>query len=253
MLLFQPPPYTRYDLNFSLAGIPVRVHPLFWLITLLFGISSGGPIQLLIWIAAVFISILIHELGHALAMRLYGQPSQIVLHGMGGLTIPGQVRWGGDWANVSLTSNQEIVISLAGPGAGFLLAALIIAGSVATGGSLVLTRLFGLIPFPMVMLSINNPIASSIVMTFLWVNIFWGLINLLPVYPLDGGNVARHLLVRADPWAGARKSLWVSVATGAVVAIFSLLVIRNLYLTLLFGLLAFQSYQTLQGRSGIGF
>lgn len=253
MLLFQPPPYTRYDLNFSLAGIPVRVHPLFWLMTVLFGFSTGGLIQLLIWIVAVFISILVHELGHALTMRLYGQPSQIVLHGMGGLTIPGSVRWGSAWANVSLTPNQEIFISLAGPGAGFILAALIIAGSVMAGGSLILTSLFGLIPFPVVSLPFNSQLADSVVMTFLWVNIFWGLINLLPVYPLDGGNVARHLLVRADPWAGARKSLWVSVVTGAVVAVLSLIFIRNLYLALLFGLLAFQSYQTLQGRSGIGF
>jgi Zn-dependent protease len=253
MLLFQTPPYTRYDLNFSLAGIPIRVHPLFWLMTLLFGISSGDPIQLLIWIAAVFISILVHELGHALAMRLYGQPSQIVLHAMGGLTIPSQLRWGSALANVSLTPNQEIFISLAGPGAGFLLAALIIAGSLAAGGSLILTSLFGLIPFPVVMLPINSQIANSIVMTFLWVNIFWGLINILPVYPLDGGNVARHMLVRADPWGGMRKSLWVSVVTGAIMAVFCLIIVRSLYMTLLYGLLAFQSYQTLQGRSGIGF
>ena len=253
MFLFQPPPYTRYDLNFSLAGIPIRVHPLFWLITILFGISSGDPIQLLIWVAAVFVSILFHELGHALAMRLFGQPSQIVLHGMGGLTIPSQVRWGGAWANVSLTPNEEIFISLAGPGAGFLLAAVIIAGSLAAGGSIVLTSLFGLIPFPMVLLPFNNQIANSIVMTFLWVNIFWGLINLLPIHPLDGGNVTRRVLLSADPWNGVRKSLWVSVVTGVIVAILGLILFRSLYLTLLFGLLAFQSYQTLQGRSGIGF
>lgn len=253
MLFFQPPPYTRYDLNFSLAGIPVRVHPLFWLMTVLFGLSSGDPLQLLIWVVAVFISILVHELGHALAMRLFGQPSQIVLHTMGGLTIPSQVRWGGAWANVSLTSNQEIFISLAGPGAGFLFAILMIVGSMAAGGSLVLTRLFGFLPFPAVILPFSSQIPTSILMTFLWVNLFWGLINLLPVYPLDGGNVTRHLLVRTDPWGGMRTSLWVSVIAGGIVAIFSLVIMRQIYLTLLFSLLAIQSYQTLQGRTGIGF
>jgi stage IV sporulation protein FB len=252
MFLFQPPPYTRYDLNFSLAGIPIRVHPLFWLIAILLGFSSN-PLQLLIWIVAVFISILVHEFGHALAMRLYGQSSQIVLHAAGGLTVPGSVRWGVSWANISLTPNQEMFISLAGPGAGFILACLIIAASVAAGGSLSLTLLFGLIPFPVVVLPFSSQIPTSIVMTFLWVNIFWGLINLLPVYPLDGGNVARHLLVRADPWGGARKSLWVSVIIGAIIAVFCLIFIRSLYMTLMFGLLAFQSYQTLQGRSGIGY
>jgi stage IV sporulation protein FB len=247
-MLFQSPPYTRFDLNFSLAGIPVRVHPLFWLMALVFGASSGDPLQLLIWIVAVFLSVLIHELGHALAMRLYGQSSQIVLYAAGGLTMPGQVRWGGALASVSLTPNQEIVISLAGPGAGFLLAALILIGSVAAGSSIVMTTIFGLIPFPVVVLPIGSQIANSIVMTFLWVNIFWGLINLLPVYPLDGGHVTRYVLLQADPWNGVRKSLWVSVIAGGIIAVLSLILMRSMYLAFLFGLLAFQSYQTLKGR-----
>jgi len=252
MFIFQPPPYSRYDLNFNLAGFPVRVHPLFWLMTILIGFSIN-PLQLLIWVVVVFVSILVHELGHALAMRRYGQPSQIVLHAMGGLTIPSEVRWGSGWANVSLTSNQEIFIALAGSGAGFILAAVIIAISLAIGGSLSLTMLFGLIPFPLVTLPFNNFLANSIVMTFLWVTIFWGLINLMPVYPLDGGNVARRLLIHADPWGGARKSLWVSVITGAILTIFCLVFIQSMFMTLMFGLLAVQSYMTLQGRSGIGF
>jgi stage IV sporulation protein FB len=247
-MLFQSPPYSRYDLNFSLAGIPIRVHPLFWVIAILFGLSSGDPLQLVIWVVAVFVSVLIHELGHALAMRLYGQPSQIVLYAGGGLTIPEQVRWGGTLANVSFTPNQEIFVSLAGPGAGFLLAVIIVIGSVAAGGSILATTIFGFVPFPMIVLPVANQIASSIVMTFLWVNIFWGLINLLPVFPLDGGNVTRRVLLSADPWNGVRKSLWVSVIAGGIVAVLSLILMRSLYMAFLFGLLAFESYQALKGR-----
>ncbi len=247
-MVFQSPPYTRYDLNFNLAGIPVRVHPLFWLIAILFGISSGDPLQLLIWMVAVFVSILLHELGHALAMRLYGQPSQIVLYAAGGLTIPGPVKWGGAWANVSPTPNQEIVISLAGPGAGFLLAALIFAASLAAGGSILPSTIFGFLPFPRLLLPTSSPIVNSIVGTFLWVNIFWGVINLLPVYPLDGGQVTRRILLSLAPWEGVRKSLWVSVIAGGVVAALSLVLMRSLYLAFLFGLLAFESYQMLRGR-----
>jgi len=81
------------------------------------------------------------------------------------------------------------------------------------------------------------------------VNIFWGVINLMPVYPLDGGNIARNLLVRADPYGGLRKSLRLSLIAGAVVAGIGLILMRSMYVTLLFGFLAFQSYQLLYGPS----
>ena len=251
MVLFQPPPPTQYDLRFSIAGIPVRVHPLFWLIALLLG-SSGDLIQLPIWVFVVFVSILVHELGHALAMRRYGQPSRIILHFAGGLTVPEPVSWGSGWANVSLRPNQEIFISLAGPGAGFLLAALVVVAVIISGGSIITNWLFGVIPLPVAALMlIGGRVMSLLVTMLLWVNVFWGLINLLPVYPLDGGNVSRYLLLQADPIDGVRKSLWVSVMAGGLVAIAGLLILRSIYMAFLFGLLAFQSYQSLQRRAGI--
>lgn len=251
MLLFQPPPPTRYDLRFNLAGIPVRVHPLFWLIALLLGSSSGSILQLLIWVLVVFVSILIHEIGHALAMRRYGQSSQVILHMMGGLTVPEQVSWGSGWANVALTPNQEIFVSLAGPGAGFLFAGLVIAGVIASGGSVITATLLGFIPLPAaVVLPIGGSILNAFVITLLWVNIFWGLINLMPVHPLDGGNVTRYILLQADPRDGVRKSLWVSVIAGILVAAIGLFLLGSIYMAFLFGFLAFQSYQSLQGRAG---
>ena len=93
MFLFQEPPPTQYDLRFTVAGIPVRVHPLFWLIALLLG-AAGDPLLLPAWVLVIFVSILIHELGHALAFRRVGQDSRIVLHMAGGLTIPESVSWG---------------------------------------------------------------------------------------------------------------------------------------------------------------
>jgi len=248
MLLFQPPPPTRYDLNFSLAGIPVRVHPLFWLIALLLG-SSGDILVLPIWVFVIFASILVHELGHALAFRRYGQRSQIVLHFAGGLTIPEPVSWGSGFANIGLTPNQQIFISLAGPGAGFLLAGLVIAVVLITGGSVITTWLLGFIPLPLnALMPYGGRILNLLVTLLLWVNVFWGLINLVPVYPLDGGNVSRHLLLQADPIQGVRKSLWISVIAGVLVAVAGLLFLRSIYMALLFGFLAFQSYQSLQSR-----
>ena len=249
MFLFQVPPPTRYDLRFNLAGFPVRVHPLFWLIAVLLGYSSGNILQILIWVLVVFISILVHELGHALAFRRYGLSSQIVLHFAGGLTVPESTLWGSRWANVALGPNQNIFISLAGPGAGFILAAAAIVGVILAGGEIIMTRLLGFIPIPgLVLLPFGGNLLNMFVTALLWVNIFWGLINLLPVYPLDGGNVARNVLVQVDPVDGVRKSLWVSVIAGALIAIVAFFFLGSLYMAVLFGILAFQSYQSLQAR-----
>ena len=150
MFLLQAPPPTRFDLRFSIAGFPVRVHPLFWLIAILFGASSSSLLSLLIWVVAIFISVLIHELGHAFAMRRFGQDSQIILHIGGGLTVPESVSWGGQYANVAISPNQQIFISLAGPFTGFLFAVLILAVSMALGGTVALNFLFGFVLFPII-------------------------------------------------------------------------------------------------------
>ena len=248
-MLLQSPPPTRYDLRFTIAGIPVRVHPLFWLLTLLLG-ATGDLISLLVWVLVVFVSILVHELGHAFTMRYFGQSSHIVLHFAGGLAIPDSVQWGSRWANVALGPNQYILISLAGPFAGFLLAGLTILGVLISGGSVGTTWLFGLIPLPLTaVLPFGGRVLGVLVTILLWVNIFWGLINLLPVFPLDGGNVARNILIQYDPLNGVRKSLWVSVITGGLIALAALVFLQSIYMALLFGLLAFQSYQSLQGRT----
>lgn len=245
-MLFQTPPSTRFDLRFSVAGIPVRVHPLFWLIALLFGSSSNSLVGIVFWVVAIFVSILVHELGHALAFRRYGQDSHIILHFTGGLTVPEPTSWGLGYTRASLTPNQQIVISLAGPFAGFLLAALVLAVSSALGGTIVFRTILGFIPFPLVYLPIGGGVLNSFILALLWVNIFWGLVNLMPVYPLDGGHVARYLLLQRDPWTGLRTSLWLSVITGGVLAVGGLILLQSVYMALIFGMLAFQSFQALQ-------
>jgi len=245
--MFTSAPPTRFDLRFSIFGIPVRVHPLFWLVALLLGGRTLNLLDILIWIVAVFISILIHELGHALAMRYYGQHSQIVLHAMGGLTVPEPVAWGTGWANVRLTPNQEIVITAAGPVAGFLFAAFILAVVFGLGGIIQLTTLLGFIPIPLAGFVGGNAILNSFIGSLLWINIMWGIFNLLPVYPLDGGQIARQIFVQYDPYDGTRKALWLSVIAGGAMAVAGFTVFGSVYMALLFGLMAFQSYQLLNG------
>ena len=243
MPLFAPPSITRYDLNFTLLGIPVRVHPLFWLLAAVFASANRNLLVLLIWIAVIFIAILVHEMGHALLMRHYGHNPQVVLYMGGGLTISEPRPWGNTWANVSLRPAQEILVSLAGPGVGFLLAALIVLAVQLSGGMVNLTLIYGFLPYPVVWLPFCGTYLNTIVMALLWVNIFWGVLNLMPVLPLDGGEVMHMILIQNDPRDGRRKALMVSFIGGVVVALFGLLVMKSIYIALMFGFLAFQSYQ----------
>src|SRR5215471_17040999 len=89
--VFAEPARTPYDLNFRLFGFPVRIHPLFWLGTVLLGSNllhqDNGLLFLAIWIVVVFVSILVHEFGHGLAYRRYGSHAHVILWMFGGLAV----------------------------------------------------------------------------------------------------------------------------------------------------------------------
>ena len=247
MMPFQVPAPTRYDLNFTLFDIPIRVHPLFWLLTLIIGSLGGSISAIVIWVAVVFVSILVHELGHSLTMRYFGQESYIVLYSFGGLAVPVRSLWGD---SAGLTRFQQILIALAGPGAGFLLALAVVVVGVLAGGDISFGLAFGFIPFPFILMPGSGFLVSilqTMVGSLLWVNIFWGLLNLIPVFPLDGGHVATHLFALADPNDGQRKALWLSAITGGLMALLGFFVMGSLYMAFLFGMLAFQSYQMVGG------
>ena len=134
-------------------------------------------------IPVILVSLLIHELAHAGTIGALGfGPSRILLAGMGGLTI--NQRRARPW--------QELLISLAGP-----LASFAIAGVVAVSGSKDLL-------FPLM----------------LWqVNLVWGIFNILPVAPLDGGHAVRHFLGLFLPELTAfQVATWVGIVTGVTFA-----------------------------------
>lgn len=157
-------------LKFSLFRVPVAVDWWFWLATALLGggASAHGPgdwTRVGIWMLVVFVSILVHELGHAIAGMRFGSTPSIRLHGFGGVTfLPG----------ARFTRGQNIFVSAAGPAAGLLLGLLILAISKFVTD---LPPLFGL------------AIAFG-----LYVNFIWTFVNLLPIQPLDGGQILGQLL-----------------------------------------------------------
>jgi Zn-dependent protease len=300
VLIAEPPP-TRYDIHFRLAGFPVRIHPFFWVTGVLLGLSGERRLtDVLIFVVAMFISILVHELGHALLIRRYGWGSHIILYWLGGLATFDSPESYLPTVNENESSPRaKIQIAAAGPGAGFLLAGLIagvlslcpvdfrfrfdrqsgIAWSYNLGPRLSLAEYQaelasgGVVPgtrqFDKQVRRYEQSLAARgrlavFLHDMLFINIFWGLMNLLPVYPLDGGQIARELLSLNNPRAGVEKSLLLSAIVGGIVACLSLYHFgvghhewRNgLFMVLLFGSLAFISYrglQQLRSQGGYGY
>jgi stage IV sporulation protein FB len=255
--VFAEPFQTPYDLRFVLFGFPIRVQVLFWLIAIVIGatLSHDAGIILLI-VVAVFASILVHELGHAIAMRRYGMDSHIVLYWMGGLAIPGsQVRSSWDISYRQpprQTHLQQIIICLAGPGAGFLLAGLIILLIKGTGGKFIFLtpqQVWELHSFPLFwdfeLAGKSNPALYQLVFAMLQFNILWGLINLLPVFPLDGGQISRELFLMNDRYEGVSKSLMTSMIIGGIIGAAGFWS-GNTFAGFLFLSLSFSSYMAWQ-------
>jgi stage IV sporulation protein FB len=249
-VLLGEPSRTPYDLNFSLFGIPVRVHPLFWLVSVVFGSQAKDGIGILTWVSAVFLSILIHELGHASVMRFFGFHPWIVLYGMGGLACRDTQDFLRSKKLKIDDSLMQILICAAGPAAGFLLAAAMVLGFYASGhgAQVKFVGLWGLLP----VVQLSNVRLAIFFYDISYICIFWGLVNLLPVYPLDGGQIAREVLLRVSPGDGIRQSMLLSIFAAAGMALYGYAQLNSTFTALFFGYLAYMSYVAYQSYSGRG-
>jgi Zn-dependent protease len=154
------------------AGIDLYLHPTFLLLLLYVGLTQGGFLSMLM-VAAVFGCVLLHELGHAMAARWYGIPTQdITLYPIGGVAR---------LERMPRKPGPELVIALAGPAVNLAIAA-----------GLAVVGLMGAALVP----GWAGP--GSIVPGFLGllgtVNLVLAAFNLIPAFPMDGGRVLRALL-----------------------------------------------------------
>lgn len=235
--MFLEPTPTPYDLRWRMFGIPVRVHPMFWAFSAILGwdYSALGFEYLLLWIACSFVSILIHELGHVIAGLIFGQPGQIVLYSFGGLAI-GPYHQLRPW--------QRIVQLFAGPGAGFLLYGLV--------------YLFAQHALVRIDPTFNMRMLHHALAMLLFMNLFWNLLNLIPVFPLDGGQISREVCTIISRRDGFRFSLGLSFLLAALIAVYSLFVkygqaklwypesLDPTFDIIIFALLAVQSFQMMK-------
>jgi stage IV sporulation protein FB len=205
-------------MDLRIRGIPVRIEPIFFLVAALLAASRlTEPWFLLSWIAVVFGSVLLHELGHAFAFRRYGFAPNIRLHAMGGHTSAG----------AALSSKEDMVVSLAGPLVGLGVSGLLYA--------------FGLL-VPSIY---ATPYLSVVVRDLLWVNFAWSIINLLPILPMDGGRVLVAGLRRIDPSHASRRAHQISMVV-AVVAVAVALLARMPFAAILGAMFAFDNYRAYQ-------
>ncbi len=238
--MLQEPGVSPYDLQFNCFGFPVRIAWGFWIVAAVLGWgwsgmlddyaqmadidSPGAPMLLLVWIAAVWLSILVHELGHAFAMRFYGIPSRIVLYHFGGLAISDSM---GAWDGArrrQVGPREQIVISLAGPGLQLTLALVVWLIGLQAGVPMDLdgwlSRLTGIdigskqVPSTMVVYALFDAI--------LYPSTAWAILNLAPILPLDGGQVLRSGLMMSRSRDPMRIAHIVSIGAAGLLGIYFL-------------------------------
>jgi Zn-dependent protease len=163
-----------------LSGIPVRVHYTFLLLLLWVafrafgaGASVFGALLDTAFVLAVFGSVVLHELGHALAARSFGvRTRKITLLPFGGVA---------DLEQMPRSSRQELWIALAGPAVNLAIAAGLYVIAMSLGG-----------------LSVGGVWLAglSFLASLMWANVGLAVFNMIPAFPMDGGRVFRALLAR---------------------------------------------------------
>lgn len=198
----------------NLGGkIPITIHPFFWLTAAIIGfIYSGSLVGTLVWIFVILVSVLVHELGHATTARFFGLKPQIELVALGGLTLHK-----GD----KLPFWKQFIIVLNGPMFGFLLFLIS----------------WGLLKIPVFAAGFTGKVLSY----FFLVNLIWTIFNLVPVMPLDGGQLLRIALEGFFGAKGFRASLIVGMIIAGGASLFFFLT-RNFFIGAILFLFAFQNF-----------
>jgi stage IV sporulation protein FB len=192
--------------------IPVRISPFFWITAALIGyLNSGTLMGTLIWVGIIFVSILVHEFGHALMAKAFGQRPRIELVAFGGLTYP---------EGPTLSKGKEFLVVLNGP-------------------------IFGLCLFGLATLALPYVKGDwvSIVRAVQIVNLFWTIVNLLPVMPLDGGQLMRIILEAFFGHKGTKAAICASGIISFMISAF-FFVSGALIVGVLFFLFGYQNIDT---------
>jgi Zn-dependent protease/CBS domain-containing protein len=176
------------------------------------GTPNSTPGHVLALVGIILGAVVAHELGHALvAMREGLHAKAIILLPIGGITLledsqapasTGQATW-----------KRDVRISLAGPLVNIAIA--LVAGAVV------------LVKFPEAQLWTKPLVHSNhLLRSLVWSNLYLGLFNLLPAYPMDGGHVLRALFSRTTDMASAtRRAVSIAHALAMLVIVVGMLLL----------------------------
>jgi Zn-dependent protease len=194
--------------------IPITIYPTFWilaaLIAILFG--EGDWLKMVIWVGVIFVSVLFHEFGHALTALFFGRNPRIELVAMGGLTYHDGEK---------LPFWKQFLITLNGPIFGFL----------------IVIAVFLVRDIP----ALNTGYAGHFLMQILVVNIIWTVVNLVPVLPLDGGQLLRIALEKFFNYKGLRYAFLTSALLSLIFCL-GLFLTQNFLAGAVFFLFAFENF-----------
>ncbi|MEX1049222.1 MAG: site-2 protease family protein [Akkermansiaceae bacterium] len=205
-------------IRFSLFSIPIEVQPFFWLTLVILGgalraDSSDQFLQIGLFVIAGFISILIHELGHALTGRAYGARSRIVLQAFGGYAA---------FTGTHFSRRQSFVVTAAGPATQIVLGLLVV--------------------FALPHLGTLSPPALYFLKILMLISFFWAVLNLLPVLPLDGGQMLSAIL-------GPQRikiTLWVTIIVAIAAGVTMFTRTGSIIFPIFLGMFAWQAFQALK-------
>ena len=211
-------------IQFSLFKIPIRVLPWFWLtLALIGGVTRVREKEqfflLLLFLIAGFISVLVHELGHALTAKAFGKRVEIVLQAFGGYASYS--------GGAPLSRTRTFLVTAAGPALQIVLGGLVYVFAETFPG-----MSFQAIYFLKVLYGIS---------------FVWAILNLLPVLPLDGGRLLQTILGPSR----IKLTLMISMAVAAGLGLLHLLLAGindplDLLLPIFMGMFAYQAFQALK-------
>lgn len=205
-------------IRFSLFGIPVEVQPFFWISLIILGGTTGADtaaeiFEILLFVLAGFISILVHEFGHALTAKAYGANTAITLQAFGGFAA---------YSGVRMSRGKSFLITAAGP-----------AIQIALGLSVFL--LLQVLP----QISKNG---EYFLVTLMFISFFWAILNLLPVLPLDGGQMLNAALGPAR----IKVTLWVTIIVAGLAGLAMFIKFHSFIFPIFLGMFAWQAFQALK-------